>query len=115
MRASEIRTRSLTPFRRSLAGMGAAPHSGIPGAPLGPTRFRTSTLVSSTGRLGSSMRAWRSAWSSKTTARPRWVRRCADAADCLSTAPSGQRLPVRITVPPSGAIGRSSGRITSSL
>ena len=59
------------------------------------------------------MRRSRSRWSSKTTARPRWVRRCGEAADCLSTAPPGQRLPVRMTVPPSGWSGSESGRMTS--
>ena len=110
-----MRTMSFTPFCRSFFGIGAAPHSGMPGAPFGPTRLSTSTHVSSTSRLGSSMRACRSAWSSNTTARPRWVSRCGEAADCLSTAPFGQRLPVRIAVPPSLRIGIASERITSAL
>src|SRR5207249_3064140 len=37
IRASEMRTMSFTPFWRCRAGSGAAPHSGMPGAPLGPT------------------------------------------------------------------------------
>ena len=49
IRASEIRTMSFTPFCRRRAGMGAAPHSGMPGAPLGPTCLSTSTEVSSIG------------------------------------------------------------------
>ena len=36
MRASEMRTRSVTPCFRSFAGIGRCPHSGIPGAPTGP-------------------------------------------------------------------------------
>ena len=56
--------------------MGAAPDSGIPGAPRGPTCLSTSTEFSSIATLSSSMRRWRSVWSSKTTARTRCVRRC---------------------------------------
>ena len=82
---------------------------------MGPTCLSTSTEVSSIFRLGSSMRAWRSAWSSNATARPRCVRSCGDAADTLITAPSGHRLPVRIASPPSGASGTPSGRMTSSF
>jgi len=36
--------------------MGAAPHSGMPGAPLGPAFCSTSTELSSMGRAGSSIR-----------------------------------------------------------
>jgi len=47
---------SFTPALRSRAGIGAAPHSGIPGAPLGPAFCSTSTEFSSIGRAGSSIR-----------------------------------------------------------
>ena len=36
MRASEMRSMSVTPWRRSLAGIGSWPHSGMPGPPFGP-------------------------------------------------------------------------------
>ena len=45
MRASEIRTRSVTPCFSSLAGIGRCPHSGIPGPPTGPALRSTITLV----------------------------------------------------------------------
>jgi len=60
IRASEILTMSLTPCLSRRAGIGAAPHSGMPGAPLGPACLSTSTEVSSIGSPGSSMRLARS-------------------------------------------------------
>ena len=87
----------------------------MPGAPFGPACFSTSTDVSSIATPGSSMRRCRSAWSSNTTARPRWVRSWGDAADTLMTAPPGQRLPCRMARPPSAASGTPSGRMTSSF
>ena len=47
MRASEMRSRSLTPCLRSFAGIGRWPHSGMPGAPIGPALRSTITLDAS--------------------------------------------------------------------
>ena len=66
MRASEMRSMSVTPWRRSLAGIGSWPHSGMPGPPLGPPFLSTSTVEASTGRSSSSMCASNSARVSKT-------------------------------------------------
>src|SRR5690606_34704032 len=50
----------------------------------------------------------------KTTARPVCRSNPGDAADCLTTAPPGARLPCSTAVPePAGCIGSASGRITS--
>ena len=57
IRASEMRTMSFTPALSKRAGIGAAPHSGMPGAPLGPAFCSTSTEFSSIGIAGSSMRS----------------------------------------------------------
>ena len=56
IRASVIRTMSVTPAAASLAGMGIMPHSGIPGPPTGPQPASTSTLSAVTGSAGSSTR-----------------------------------------------------------
>ena len=105
MRASLMRTMSFTPALSSFAGMGRWPHSGIPGAPLGPAFFSTITEFSSTGKFGSSRRASKSRLFWKTTARPRCFIRCGETADCLMTAPSGARFPFRMTTPPWGNRG----------
>ena len=55
MRASEMRTQSLTPRSSSTLGMGMWPHSGKPGAPFGPQPFITRTVSLSTGRSMQSM------------------------------------------------------------
>ena len=52
MRASEIRSKSLTPSLRSFAGIGRCPHSGMPGAPIGPAFRSTITLDASQSRPG---------------------------------------------------------------
>ena len=59
------------------------------------------------------MRAARSATESNTTARPVCCSSAGDAAECLITAPRGQRLPYSTAIAPCALIGRSSGRITS--
>ena len=56
MRASLMRTMSRTPSRSSFLGMGSMPHSGMPGAPIGPAPRSTSTLSAVTSSAGSSMR-----------------------------------------------------------
>ena len=115
MRASLRRTISFTPALSSFAGMGRWPHSGIPGAPLGPAFFSTITEFSSTGKFGSSRRASKSRLFWKTTARPRCFIRCGETADCLMTAPSGARFPFRTTTPPWGNRGSLRGLMTSRL
>ena len=94
--------------------MGMWPHSGNPGAPLGP-QFRITSTVSCVHRqivaidlrahlLGSSR--------TRTPGRDAATDR-GDAAVCLMTAPSGARLPYSTTVPPSGCSGSAAVRITS--
>ena len=57
MRASEMRTMSVTPCWSSLRGIGMCPHSGNPGAPFGP-QFRITRIVfRSTGRSSRSISA----------------------------------------------------------
>ena len=55
MRASLMRTMSATPRSSSTRGMGMWPHSGMPGAPLGPQLRITSTVDASTGRSAESI------------------------------------------------------------
>ena len=107
IRASETRTMSRTPAASSFFGIGSEPASGIPGPPTGPAFWSTRTLAGVTGSAGSSIRAARSARSRNTQAGPRWRRRAGVAADTLSTAPSGARLPRRMARPPSALNGRS--------
>ncbi len=115
MRASEIRTMSLTPWARSLAGIGIIPSSGMPGKPLGPQFLSTRTQSASTSRAGSSIRALRSSWFSNTTALPRCLSRRGSAADGLITAPSGQRFPRSTAIPEWALNGSSSRKMTSRL
>ena len=43
---------SVTPSRSSFGGIGSCPHSGIPGPPLGPPFWSTSTVSASTVEVG---------------------------------------------------------------
>ena len=90
------------PVCSSLRGIGAAPHSGMPGAPFGPPCLSTSTRGLVDGQVRIVDARVQIARGPRRRPRARGgVSRCGEAADCLSTAPSGQRLPVRIAVPPS--------------
>ena len=91
---------SRTPASSSFFGIGSMPHSGIPGAPIGPASCSTSTLSAVTCRSGSSMRAIRSWWSLNTTAGPTWSSSFGSAAERLSTAPRGASEPLRTTSAP---------------
>ena len=115
MRASEIRTMSVTPCFRIFAGSAKLPTSGNPGYPLGPQFLSTSTQDGSTSSFGSSMRRLRSSMSSNTTARPLCRMSFGVAAEGLNTAPSGARLPRRTAIPPCGLNGLPSGVMTFSL
>ena len=106
---------SLTPEASIFLGRGRKPHSGIPGAPMGPPERITRTSSDVTSRLGSSMRASKSSWSSKTMARPSCVKSDSDAAVGFMSAPVGARVPVRTARPPSGFIGSSMLRMMSGL
>ena len=73
MRASEMRTMSLTPRAPSFFGIGSAPASGMPGAPIGPALRSTRQCSGVTGRSGSSIRCARSSSESNTSAGPWWL------------------------------------------
>ena len=94
MRASEMRTMSLSPFEPSFFGIGSAPASGMPGAPTGPALRSTITDCGVTLRLGSSIRASRSSSELNTTAGPSCWNRSGVAAAILIAAPCGARLPL---------------------
>ena len=101
MRASLMRTMSVTPARSSRVGMGRWPDSGMPGAPTGPPFCRTSTSSGSISSAGSSMVSCSSATLRNTTARPSCWSSDSVAAETFRTAPSGHRLPRRMArLPP---------------
>ena len=56
MRASEIRTMSVTPLRNNFGGRGMLPTSAMPGYPRGPQFLRTITQLSSMSKFSSLMR-----------------------------------------------------------
>ena len=114
MRASEMRTMSLTPFWPSFFGIGSAPASGMPGAPIGPALRSTMQCCGVTSSAGSSMRLAMSSSELNTTAGPSNRNSSGVAAASLMAAPCGARLPERMAMPSFGQIGRSSGRSTSS-
>ncbi|OQC19264.1 MAG: hypothetical protein BWX71_02632 [Deltaproteobacteria bacterium ADurb.Bin072] len=91
----------LTP--ESSSPMVTARVSGMPGPPRGPS-FRITTTSPET--MVFSLTAARQLCSdSKILALPVKVRYSLATADCFTTAPSGARLPVSTTVPPSGKKG----------
>ena len=85
----------------------------MPGAPFGPYPRSTITLFSSMSELSSSRYFSAAARSSNTRASPVCFSRFGEAAERLTTAPPGARFPFSTAMPPVGAIGLSSGRITS--
>ena len=96
MRASEMRTMSVTPCASSFAGIGICPHSGIPGPALRARRCAArAPSRPSTSSAGSSIRAATSSTSSNTTAGPRWRSSAGRAALRLRTAPPGASEPRR--------------------
>ena len=115
MRASDMRTMSLTPRSNSFRGKGMKPASGIPGPPMGPADRMTRMSFGLTSSSGWSMRLDKSAGLSNTTARPLCLSRCFDAADTLMTAPSGASDPRKIVIPPSGYSAFAMSSITSWL
>ena len=106
---------SRTPAWSSRSGIGTMPHSGMPGAPFGPTLRSTSTESASMSSAGSSMRAATSSTSSNTTARPRWRSSVGSAEATLRTAPRGASEPRRTARPPAGLTGSSSERTTAPM
>ena len=106
---------SRIPALNNFCGIGRLPHSGMPGAPLGPAFRSTRTLLASTSRAGSSIRAFISSKLSKTMARPVCFRSLGSAAEDLMTAPVGARFPRKIASPPDSRTGLSNVRITSVL
>jgi len=61
--------------------MAIEPHSGMPVRRAGRRFAARACRPARTSRLGWSMRASRSSWLWKTTARPRWRSRCGEAAE----------------------------------
>ena len=103
---------SRTPPRTSLAGIGSAPRSGIPGPPRGPAFFSTRTESDVTSNSGSSMRRRRSSMSSNTTASPVCENSSGDVALILITAPLGAKLSRNTAIEPDGCSGSDRGRMT---
>ena len=81
-------------------------------AACGPAFCSTRMSPGCTSSAGSSMRAARSSRPVNTTARPSDSNSAGVAAARLKIAPSGARLPVSATSPPTGETGSSNGRIT---
>ena len=112
MRASLMRTMSVMPFLSTLGGKGILPTSAMPGKPLGPQFFSTSTQVSSTSKFSSSIRAWKSSMFSNTTARPVCTINSGEAALGLMTAPRSAKLPRSTAMPALSLKGSENGLIT---
>ena len=105
---------SFSPFEPSFFGIGSAPASGMPGAPIGPALRSTITVCGVTSSSGSSMRFSRSSSESNTSAGPSCWNSSGVAEASLIAAPPGARLPVRIAIASLFTSGLSSGRMTLS-
>src|SRR4051794_35337895 len=82
-------------------------------AACGPMFCKTKKSSGLTSRAGSSTRRLRSSRPVNTTARPSDSNSAGVAAARLKMAPSGARLPLSATSPPTGDTGSSKGRITA--